>query len=70
MIVSGRFKHAGDSDGDSLLCEESSERVDPFSGIGKHLMDCGAIVSRTRGIELRLANVDANADYGWIMRSK
>ena len=58
MIISGRFKYAGDGDGRPLLFEESYERRNSFFGIDKHLVDRPAILPHARDVELCLADID------------
>jgi hypothetical protein len=63
MVISGRFKHAGDGGSRPLLFQESCEVRDPVLRIAKYLVDRCAILSQARYIELRLADIDANTHY-------
>jgi hypothetical protein len=61
MIVSGRFKNAGDGGRRPLLFQEARERCDPFLVVAKYVMDRGSIRAKACDVEFGFPDIDANA---------
>ncbi len=69
MVIPGRFKDTREDRRRPLPLQEAHQTADPFFRISKYLMERGAIATQARYIELRLADVDTDAQQGQRMLS-